>query len=170
MEAPCRGLVRGVSILFILIGLVGVGALVSLGLLLRRGGDDSAGESARLGSGAPAAFKGTGTTWMEDEPAGDATAVVEGVVLDAEGRPVDGARVTRAGPLAGTRGGRPFALPAAGGGRQRRGRTLPDREAGARRVHRFGHPGGRASAHGALAVKERETATVELRLEPGGLP
>ncbi len=162
-----RGLV-----IFSLIGLIGVVAVVALFRILVPGsGDRSAEESAAGGPGAPALVKGTGTTWMEEAAPAATTAALEGVVVDGDGRPIDGARVT----LSRARGRNeeataPYsfiqpkgAAVTAGGGRFR----IEKLAAGDYRATAMAD--GWAPAHKPVTIADKQTARVDLKLAAGGL-
>jgi protocatechuate 3,4-dioxygenase beta subunit len=165
----------GRSRLFIgLVALLGVALLAGLvglvGWWLRPGGDVASGERAGGGPGAPALVKGTGTSWLEEIPT-EASAAMEGVVLDREGKPVDGARVTlgrafgrNEEAVAGSYMQPRAVAVSAGGGRFRIEKLVSGEYTASATLE------GWLPAHrGAITVKERETARVELRLEPGGV-
>ena len=121
--------------------------------------------------GKPALVKGTGTTWMDEEVPALALAALEGVVLDGDGRPVDGARVT----ISRARGrneeaSAPFSFiqpkgtaVTAGGGRFR----IDKLPAGDYRATAMAD--GWAPAQKPVTIGDKQTARVELKLAAGGL-
>jgi protocatechuate 3,4-dioxygenase beta subunit len=149
------------------LGVFGVWRLVGS----RGGGEGEAAQESENGTGRGARLvKGTGTTWGEEEPAGEANGVIEGVVLDADGKPVDGARV-----ILGRARGRNEETPSlsflqpkgvattADGGRFRVEALAPG-DYGATAVKEGWAPAQKAP----IAVKARETARIELKLPRGG--
>jgi protocatechuate 3,4-dioxygenase beta subunit len=123
------------------------------------------------GPGAPALVKGTGTTWMEEEAPAATSAALEGVVVDGDGKPIDGARVT----LSRARGRNeeataPYsfiqpkgAAVTAGGGRFR----IEKLAAGDYRATAMAD--GWAPAHKPVTIADKQTARVDLKLAAGGL-
>src|SRR5688572_21773351 len=82
--------------LFGIIALLALAALVAgifgIARLLRSGAPEVAdGEADR--PGALSLVRGTGTSWAEETPS-VASGAIEGLVLDGDGKPVDGAQVT----------------------------------------------------------------------------
>jgi protocatechuate 3,4-dioxygenase beta subunit/5-hydroxyisourate hydrolase-like protein (transthyretin family) len=160
-----RGLV-----IFALIGLIGLIALVALFKVMRPGGGERASGGAGPG-GSRALVKGTGTTWLEEETPKETSAALEGVVLDGEGRPIDGARVTLSRARGrNEEGGAPFSFmqPRAAAVTSDGGRFRIDKlPAGEYRATAMAE--GWAPAHRPIEIAEKQTARVELKLAAGGL-
>ncbi len=169
-EGRSRGLV-----FFVLIALVaGLGGL-GVWQLRKHGRSpaDSDDTAAGDGAGAPGRrlVKGTGTTWREEDAVRDSSGVIEGLVLDADGKPVDGAQVT----LGRARGRgedtvtSTYWLPkglatSAGGGHFRIDHLVPGEYAATATREGVG-PGLVRS----IEVKANETARVQIRLAREGL-
>jgi protocatechuate 3,4-dioxygenase beta subunit len=163
---------RGLVLFALLVAVAGLGVW---GVLRLRGPGGLAGKEGEVsGAGGPRGarlVKGTGTTWREDDSKAEASAALEGTVVDADGKPVDGARVT----LGRARGRNDemtslsFLQPkglatSAGGGRFRIEGLLPGDYSATATIEGWA-PGVRSP----IAVKDKETARVELKLGRGGL-
>jgi protocatechuate 3,4-dioxygenase beta subunit len=160
-------------VFFVLLGVVALAGGFVVWRLASRGGGEAASRFRDEDPGARGSgfVGGIGTTWSEEERGGDATGALEGTVVDADGKPVDGARVT----LGRARGRneevtqgtfmrpRGEAVTSDGGRFKIDGLAPGEYAAGAT-------ADGWAPAQAAsIAVKEREIARVELRLAPGGI-
>jgi protocatechuate 3,4-dioxygenase beta subunit len=160
------------GIVFLGIGVLAAAALLGVWRLTSPGVDP--GERSEGAETRPRAkVLGLGTTFMEEEPSGEPSGALEGVVLDGEGRMVDGARVTlgrgRGRSDEGGSGTSPRQAPrgfatTGGGGRFRIDRLVPG-EYSASAVMEGWAPG----VHASVEVKPHETARVEIRLTRGGL-
>jgi protocatechuate 3,4-dioxygenase beta subunit len=164
---------RGPGFVLVAVLVAGLGVFGVSRLVGRRGGDGArtAGDEEGGGARGPRLVKGTGTTWLEEDGKGEASGVIEGVVLDADGKPVDGARVTlgRArgryedSPAMSFMAPRGVATTAGGGLFRIEGLVAGDY--GATAMSEGWAPGQRSP----IAVKAEDTARVELRLARGGL-
>jgi protocatechuate 3,4-dioxygenase beta subunit len=159
-------------IFFVLIGLVAVIAGAGFWRMSKPGGGAGAGRVASAPPpGRPGLVKGTGTSWGEEPAPAGATAAIEGVVLDPDGRPVDGAQVALSRVAA--RGeevtpGSYFqprgATATAGGGRFRIEGLIPG-EYTAAALHDAWAPARR----GRITALAAQTTRTELKLGRGGL-
>jgi protocatechuate 3,4-dioxygenase beta subunit len=156
-----RGVVLVALVLVVVAGL-GVWRLRS-----RSAGDHAS--SSGSSAGGPRLVTGRGTTWMDEEPK-EASGAIEGVVLDADGKPVDGARVALGRARGRNEEGnyQSFLQPkgvatSAGGGRFRIDGLIPG-DYTATALHDGMTPGQRSS----IEVKAKETARIEIKLGKGG--
>jgi protocatechuate 3,4-dioxygenase beta subunit len=167
-----NGRSRGL-VFFVLIAVVaGLGGLGIWRLSKRGGGPGEEAASAEgAAPGARRLVKGTGTSWREEEASSDPSGVIEGVVLDADGAPVDGASVVL-GRARGRGEETPFytywqpkgTATSAGGGRFRIDKLIPG-EYSATAAKEGAGPGQR----GQIEVKANQTARVEIKLARTGL-